>query len=134
MQIRQRGTTLTLIRNQYDKTIGRGRSITLGCVSTTDRHASPDLLARLTEPERQQLEAILARQCQVLDNEARNRTAKRLATYIRLATEFYLASPKKTPELTAMAREARDQWSKLLAAMVTAGVGRTRKRRSKTTG
>ncbi len=106
--------------------------MTLGCLSTTDRHASPDLLTKLTDTERQQLEALLARQRQVLDNEARNRAAKRLATYIRLATEFYLASPKKTPELTALAREARDQWSKLLAAMVTAGVGRTRQRRRKT--
>ncbi|WP_027456854.1 hypothetical protein [Dechloromonas agitata] len=132
MQIRQRGNTITLIRNQYDKTIGRGRSITLGCLSTTDRHASPDLLGKLNEEELKQLEELLTQQRRVLDGEARNRAAKWLATYIRLATEFYLASPPKTPELSSMAREARDQWSKLLAAMVTAGVGRTRKRRSKT--
>ena len=133
MQIRQRGSTITLIRNQYDKTIGRGRSITLGTISTTDRYATPELMSKLTEEEQRQLEEILARQRRILDVEARDRTAKRLAYYIRLATEFYLASPKKTPELSSMAREARDQWSKLLAAMVTAGVGRTRKRRSKTT-
>lgn len=134
MQIRQRGKTLTLVRTVYDPSpeYKRGRSITMGRLSITDRDAPPELLAKLTEKEREQLEYLLARQRQVLDTEARERAAKRLAYYIRLATEYYLSAPKKSPELTAMARDARDQWTKLLSAMVDAGVGRTRKRRAKT--
>ena len=131
MQIRKRGNTLTLIRTVYDPALKRGRAVTLGSLATTARNAPPELIEQLTEAERRELETLLAHQREVLDIAARERAVRRLPYYIRLARDYYLNAPRKSPELAALAKSSRDEWTRLLAAMVTAGVGRTRSARLK---
>jgi hypothetical protein len=131
MQIRKRGNTIFLIRTVYDPAVKRGRSVPLGTVLTTSRNAPAELLEKLTDAERQQLEKLLADQRDVLDIAARERAVRRLPYYIRLARDYYLTASKKSPELAALARDSRDAWTSLLAAMVEAGVGRTRNPRTK---
>lgn len=131
MQIRTRGNTLTLIRTVYDPALKRGRAVTLGNLATTARHAPPELIEKLTDDERRELDALLTHQREVLDVDARERAVRRLPHYIRLARDYYLSAPRKSPELAALAKSSRDEWTGLLAAMVTAGVGRTRSARTK---
>ena len=129
MQIRERATTWALIRTKYDKSRKRGVARCLGTISKATAVASQELAAVLSEGERLQVERMLR------DFRARRESSKRehyaamLPTILEYATAFYNGPTGRVPNLEQLARETRDEFSKLLAAMVAAGVGRRRKRR-----
>lgn len=62
MQIREQGRKIQCIRTVYDKAIGRGRQVVVATLPrwSTSLMPSEDGLAKLTEAEREQLEAFLA--------------------------------------------------------------------------
>lgn len=132
MQIRIRRQTVTLVRTVYDPAIKRGRSVSLGTFSL-DAQSIPDAVdARLRPEEREQIEALLNRRRVEREVELEQIAARALPANLRRAMRWY-DRQKRSPELAALAKNSRDEFSLLLAAMVRAGVGRTRKRRGTTT-
>jgi len=128
MQIRIRRHTVTLIRTVYDPKIKRGRSVSLGTFSLDADEIPPQIDARLRAEEREQIQAILKRRKTSRELELEEIAARALPANLRRAVRWY-ERQKKSPELAALARTSRDEFSQLLAAMVRAGVGRTRQRR-----
>ncbi|TVT50492.1 MAG: hypothetical protein FHP94_03140 [Denitromonas halophila] len=128
MQIRIRRHTVTLVRTVYDPAIKRGRSVSLGTFSLDIESVPAEIDARLRPDEREQIEAILKRRQAAREFELEEIAARALPANLRRAVRWY-ERQKKTPDMAALARNSRDEFSQLLAAMVRAGVGRTRKRR-----
>lgn len=127
MQIRQRRNGVTLIRTQYDPAIKRGRSVSLGSLSGNATSIPRELAERLRPAEHKQLEGFLLVRRAQLELEAQEVAALELEEQIRRATRWY-ERQRRTSELAANAARVRDEFSKLLAAMVRAGVGRKRQR------
>jgi len=130
MQIRTRKNTLTLIRIKYDPTIKRGRSTCLGSLPKSAESIPPDVDAKLTEKERAKLNAVLAGHRATREIELQEIAARMLPLTIHRAALWYERQQRST-ELVRLAQTSRDRFSELLAAMVRAGVGRTRNRRKR---
>ena len=130
MQIRTRKNTLTLIRIKYDPTIKRGRSTCLGSLPKSAESIPPDLDAKLTERERAELNAVLAGYRAERELQLQEIAGRMLPLTIHRAALWYERQQRST-ELTRLAQTSRDRFSELLAAMVRAGVGRTRNRKKK---
>lgn len=128
MQIRIRRHSVTLVRTVYDPAIKRGRSVSLGTFSLDAQTIPDEVDARLRPEERAQIEAILTRRRAARETELEEIAARALPQNLRRALRWY-DRQKRSSELAALAKKSRDEFSLLLAAMVRAGVGRTRKRR-----
>jgi hypothetical protein len=127
MQIRERRTTWAFIRTTYDKSKKRGVSRSLGTLPKTSERLSEELAGAMTEKERAQVEVILRRVRAERDAERQERYARELPVFIDYATQWYV-NPTRKPQAD-LAEDTRLAFSKLLAAMVKAGVGRTRRRK-----
>lgn len=128
MQIRERKTTWALIRTRYDKTRKRGVSQCLGTVSKSVDHLPETLSALLSVPERQQIEALIWKARVQRETARRQHYARLLPVAIDLTTEWYLDPRNVGSHSASHANDMRDAFSRLLSAMVKAGVGRKRKR------
>lgn len=127
MQIRERKTTWAFIRTTYDKTKKRGVA---RCIGTLPKGADalPRALAEaMTEKERQQAETLLRQVRSARDAERQAHYARMLPLAIDFATAWY-SDPRNKPS-PAHAHDTREAFSRLLSAMVKAGVGRKRARR-----
>lgn len=128
MQIRIRDGKVQLIRTKYDPTIKRGRAVLLGTMSIHDSEIPSFISAKLTESERAQLQPMLDENKVKSETSNQSYSAQYLPRTIRYATKWYLTGDKGKFDLAAIAEESRAEFTKLLAAMVKAGVGRKRKR------
>jgi hypothetical protein len=127
MQIRERRTTWAFIRTTYDKTKKRGVSRSLGTLPKSSERLPEELAGAMTEKEQAQVEVLLRRVRAERDAERQERYARELPVFIDYATQWY-ANPMRKPKAD-LAEDTRQAFSKLLAAMVKAGVGRTRRRK-----
>lgn len=128
MQIRRRNQSLSLIRAEYCPDVGRCRSVTLATVPADLQQVPLALWKRLTEPERDQLEAVCARNRQADVGRRRAAHAEGLPEILRQVAAWYRSHPQ-VPDFAKLAEDSRSEWSDVLAAMCEAGVGRTRRRR-----
>jgi hypothetical protein len=131
MQIRNRNGKLQLIRTVYDPSIKRGKSVLVGTIPSYVRAVSNDLNEKLTALERTQLQTFLDKTASELDAFRQEYAARELPATLRLVTKWYLESDKASIDLNQLAEDSRSEFTALLAAMVKAGVGRTRNRKSK---
>lgn len=127
MQIRERRTTWAFIRTTYDKTKKRGAGRSLGTLPKTAERLPNDLAEVMTEKERAQAEVLLRRVRAEREAERQAHYARMLPVAIDYATQWY-ANPTHKPHAD-LAEDTRQAFSRLLAAMVKAGVGRTRRRK-----
>lgn len=130
MQIRERKTTYALIRTVYDPQRKRGVAKCLGTVPKSASQVPPQLAALLTPAELAQLERLLRHNQARIEDEKAAHYGRMLPVAIDYATRWYLDPRNRSPGLAALARDTREAFSKLLAAMVKAGVGRKRQRAS----
>lgn len=128
MQIRERRTTWAFIRTTYDPQRKRGVSRSLGTLSKTADVLPRELAEAMTDKERQQAESLVRQARAGRDAERQTRYVRVLPVAIDAATAWY-ADPRNKPS-AAHANDTREAFSRLLAAMVKAGVGRTRKRKT----
>jgi len=128
MQIRIRKHTLSLIRNKYDPGLKKGRSMYLGGMPIDSLCIPPDIEAKLEPEERMQLLAELAKLHSVREIELEELAGRFLPINLRRAIRWY-DRQEASDELGSLAKECRELWTELLAAMVRAGVGRTRQRK-----
>lgn len=127
MQIRERRTTWAFIRTTYSKTKKRGISRSLGTLPKTAERLPDDLVEAMTEKEQVQAEVLLRRVRAERDAERQAHYARMLPVAIDYATQWYANPTHKPP--SGLAEDTRQAFSRLLAAMVKAGVGRTRRRK-----
>lgn len=132
MQIRIRKQTLSLIRNKYDKKIGKGRTTYIGGLPIASLTIPPDIDAKLNESERKQLLAELGKLHSEREIGMEELAGRLLPINLKRAIRWY-ERQEESHELCTLAKECRDIWSELLAAMVRAGVGRTRQRKKRGT-
>ncbi|RJX30874.1 MAG: hypothetical protein C4516_09025 [Oxalobacter sp.] len=130
MQMRIRKNTVSLIRTVYDPSIKRGRSVLLGTVPLNATTVPDELYAKLTNEEQAYLDGWLRANQKHLFREASQRFAKEMPEMLEKVASWYRVQ-RKTPELAALANSSREAWTEVLAAMVDAGVGRTRNRSPK---
>lgn len=90
MQIREQGRKYQCIRTVYDKALGRGRQVVVASIPrwSTSLMPSEDGLSKLTEAEREQLEAFLAERR--ADAEESNRR------YTAMSADSWLATLAKS--------------------------------------
>lgn len=131
MQIRNRNGKLQLIRTVYDPSIKRGKSVLVGTIPSYVRAVSNDLNEKLTALERTQLQTFLDKTASEFDAFRQEYAARELPATLRLVTKWYLESDKASIDLNQLAEDSRSEFTALLAAMVKAGVGRRRNRKSK---
>lgn len=129
MQIRNQHGKIQLIRTIYDPAIKRGRSILLGTLSNYAHEIPAEINGKLTDSERVQLQPMLEENMAKLTRYREVNAVRNLPELIRYATKWYLNTGKKEENLSELADETRVEFSKLLAAMVKAGVGRKRNRK-----
>lgn len=129
MQIRLRATGATLIRNVYDPSLRRSRSHVLGFVPLDATEVEPELIDKLRPDERIEVQRWLGARVTERRLTGLDRSARGLPMAIAQAAQWYRSRTHRNPEMVELAKRSRDEFSKLLAAMVDAGVGRTRKRR-----
>lgn len=127
MQIRERRTTWAFIRTTYDKTKKRGVTRSLGTLHKAAERLPEALVAAMTDKERAQAEVLLRRIRAEREGERQAHYARVLPVAIDYATQWY-ANPTHQPR-SDLAEDTRQAFSRLLAAMVKAGVGRTRRRK-----
>lgn len=132
MQIRIRKQTLSLIRNKYDKAIGKGRTTYIGGMPIDSLTIPPEIDVKLDADERKQLLGELAKLHSVREIALEELAGRLLPTNLKRAIRWY-DRQEASDELCSLAKECRDIWSELLAAMVRAGVGRTRQRKKRGT-
>jgi len=130
MQIRERKSTYALIRNVYDPQRKRGVARCLGTVPKVASEVPPELAAALTPAELAQIERLLRHNRARVEEEKAAHYGRMLPVAIDYATRWYLDPRNRSPGLAALAKDTRDAFSQLLAAMVKAGVGRKRNRAS----
>lgn len=128
MQIRERKTTWAFIRTTYDKARKRGVAHCLGTLPKTADRLPDGLAEAMNEKERAQAEALLRRTRSARDAERQAHYARMLPVAIDFASAWY-SDPRNKASAT-VAADTRDAFSRLLAAMVKAGVGRKRTRSS----
>lgn len=127
MQIRIRKHTLSLIRNDYDPALKRGRSTYLGGMPIDSLGIPPQIDAKLRVQERNQLLSELKKLHSAREIEMEELAGRLLPINLRRAIRWY-DRQESSDELSSLAKECREIWTELLAAMVRAGVGRTRQR------
>lgn len=103
----------------------------IGTIPSYVRAVSNDLNEKLTALERTQLQTFLDKTASEFDAFRQEYSARELPTTLRLATKWYLESDKASIDLNQLAEDSRSEFTALLAAMVKAGVGRRRNRKSK---
>jgi hypothetical protein len=130
VQIRERAHTLALIRTKYDKTKKRGVATCVGSVSKYQVKLTDEMMAILTDEEREVLEKRLRKTMYERDRVKREQNATMLPAIIDGVTRWYLDPTTTSLNLAGIARDTREAFSGLLDAMVRAGVGRKRKRRT----
>lgn len=130
MQVRERKTTWAFIRTVYDKDRGRGVARCLGTLPKSAERLPEELARGLTEKELQQAEALVRQTRQKRELERQEHYARILPTAIDHAARWYLDPRNRGKRSSSHANDTRSAFSRLLAAMVKAGVGRTRKRKS----
>lgn len=129
MQIRNQHGKIQLIRTMYDPAIKRGRSVLLETLSNYAHEIPTAINGKLTDEERAQLQPILDENLAKLTRYREVNAVRSLPEVIRHATKWYLQAGKSEDDLSALANETRVEFSKLLASMVKAGVGRKRNRK-----
>lgn len=130
MQIRERRTTWAFIRTTYDKTRKRGVTTSLGTLPKTADVLPKELAERMTDRERGQAETLLRQMRATRDAERQAHHARLLPVAIDFAAAWY-SDPRNKPS-SAHAHDTREAFSRLLSAMVKAGVGRKRARKRAT--
>ncbi len=130
MQIRMRKNSLTLVRTVYDPALKRGRAVTVGRLPLSTPDIPSDIEAALRPDEREQVQRELAKHHAAHESAGEERAARQLPLTIRRATRWY-DRQAAGDDVAALAAASRERWSELLAAMVRAGVGRTRQRRKR---
>lgn len=130
MQIRRRHRTMTLIRNVYCPDLGRCRAVTLATLPAGLCHIPAGLEERLSSEEAAQLQQLCDDNRQALEQHAQASAAQQLPELLQQVAAWYRSQPANSKDLARLAEESRAQWSDVLAAMCSAGVGRTRQRRS----
>ncbi len=130
MQIRRRHRTLTLIRNVYCPDLGRCRAVTLATLPAGLCQIPAGLEERLGPDEVQQLQQLCDDNRQALEQHAQSSAAQQLPELLTQVAAWYRSQPANSKNLARLAEESRAQWSDVLTAMCSAGVGRTRQRRS----
>lgn len=128
MQIRERRTTWAFIRTTYDPQRKRGVSRSLGTLSKTADVLPRELAEAMTDKERQQAESLVRQMRSARAAERQAHYTRVLPVAIDAATAWY-SDPRNRPS-TTLAHDTREAFSRLLAAMVKAGVGRKRNRKS----
>jgi len=128
MQLRPQKHGTAVIRTRYDPTIKRCRTRVIGLLAHDATDVPDELDEQLTFAERIEVQGHIARQTAMRLRLKQAQAAAELAQTIRHATAWYRRQIA-SPELTQLAASARTEWTELLAAMSTAGVGRTRKRK-----
>lgn len=128
MQIRIRKNTVSLLRTVYDPAIKRGKSVSLGSFPVSSEKIPADIDAKLRPHERTQLLAEMINLNSVRETELENLAGRLLPINLRRAIRWY-DRQESSGELSSLAKECREIWTELLAAMVRAGVGRTRQRK-----
>ncbi|WP_085318442.1 hypothetical protein [Derxia lacustris] len=133
MQLRERERSWALIRIVYSAERGRGVSVYLGSLGKDAEHVPDELRQKLTEDELVQAQRLVDATRARRDVERRERCARSLPSVIDAGVDWY-RDPRNAlaPNKAALAAETRDAFSRLLAAMVEAGVGRKRVRRKGT--
>lgn len=129
MQIRNQNGKIQLIRTKYDPAIKRGRSIILGTLSIYAHEIPAAINEKITDVERAQLQPMLNENLTKLNRYREVNAVRNLPEVIRHAARWYLQAGKNEENLSALADETRVEFSKLLASMVKAGVGRKRNRK-----
>jgi len=132
MQIRERRTTWAFIRTTYDKTKKRGVTRSLGTLDKNAERLPEALAAAMTEKERAKAEGLLRRISAERDAERQAHYARVLPVAIDHATHWYTNAMHRPS--ASLAEDTRQAFSRLLAAMVKAGVGRTRRRKASERG
>jgi hypothetical protein len=127
MQIRERRTTWAFIRTTYDKAKKRGVATCIGTLSKQADSLPRELAEAMNEKERLQAETLLRQTCAARDRERQAHYARMLPVAIDLATAWY-SDPRNKPS-SSHAHDTREAFSRLLSAMVKAGVGRKRVRK-----
>lgn len=127
MQIRERRTTWAFIRTTYDKTKKRGVATSIGTLPKSADALPQELAEAMTEQERAQAESLVRRMRLAREAERRAHYARVLPLAIDFATAWY-ADPRNKPS-ASHANDTREAFSRLLSAMVKAGVGRKRSRK-----
>lgn len=127
MQIRERATTWAFIRTTYDPGKKRGVARCLGTLSKSAERLPQALATLMTDKEQAQAEELLRHVRVARDAERRAHYAQILPTAIDLAAAWY-SDPRNRPS-PGNAHDTREAFSRLLAAMVKAGVGRKRARK-----
>jgi len=127
MQIRERRTTWAFIRTTYDKAKKRGVAHCIGTLSKSADALPREIAEVMTEKERLQAETLLRQMRSTRDAERQAHYARVLPVAIDFATAWY-ADPRNKPS-AAHAHDTREAFSRLLSAMVKAGVGRKRSRK-----
>jgi len=130
MQIRIRKNTVSLVRTVYDPQLKRGRSEQLGSLPKDATSVPETILARLDDAERNSLNVWLAVNEQLQNYNNRQKAATGLPDMLREIAAWYRQQPKSQKH-AALAKASRAQWTEVLVAMSTVGVGRTRNRASK---
>lgn len=127
MQIRERRTTWAFLRTIYDKTKKRGVTVSIGTLSKAADALPAELAESMTDGERGQVEALLRQARSTRDAERQTHYARLLPVAIDFAAAWY-SDPRNKPS-SSHAHETREAFSRLLSAMVKAGVGRKRTRK-----
>jgi hypothetical protein len=128
MQIRQRKSTLSIIRSIYRPDRKRCQAVTLATIPATIEHVPDELWGQLRADEREQLARICRSNREaraVVQSEA---AARDLPVLLLQVTSWY-RKQHRSADLALLAEASRAAWTDVLAAMCTAGVGRTRTRR-----
>lgn len=128
MQIRIRKNTISLLRSVYDKEIGRGRTVFVGSLPVSAESIPSEIDTKLKDHERLQLQRELEKIHSVREIQLEELAGRLLPVNLKRAVRWY-DRQISTDELAELARECREIWTEVLAAMVRAGVGRTRNRR-----
>lgn len=131
MQIRRRQQSITLIRNIYCPVRKRCWPVIVATLPTGLMAIPAGLVDRLTEDERHQLETLCAENRRHGENVQRETVARQLPTLLAQVAAWYRQQPKRA-EWARLAEDSRQAWTEVLAAMCAAGVGRTRRRKSRT--
>ncbi len=128
MQLRFRKNTISLVRSVYDPALKRCRAVTVGQLARDATDVPAGIAALLTEQELQSVQVACANNAQQQQHGSAEAAAKNLAPTLKAIADWY-RKQSSSEELTQLAESARLEWTEVLAAMVVAGVGRTRKRK-----
>lgn len=124
MIFRERTNVIQLYRSVYDVATKRSKTLYLGALPKYG-DPSAELLAKLTEPERQRLQSLCAARAEEREvSRSRYQFNAAPAELRRIAA--WLRHEKKTPELMRGAKEIRDAYAQLYGVMRTLGIARLR--------